>query len=118
MIEDGKGVSQEGDVPLSEEVDQYVAPQVESLETDGGGLSRESFNTDKIRKENLNQNFVNATIESQNRDTASPDQAAECGIVSFGGGLTFGPNSLVTDSNRGCSNAISSSNASSQVHAA
>ena len=119
MLEDGKGVGQEGEVPSPDEVDQYVAPQVESLETDGG-LSKESFNTDKIRKENLNQNFVdNGTIEERHGVVvASPDQAADCGIVSFGGGLTFGPNSLVADSNRGCSNAISSSNASSQVQAA
>ena len=39
-----------------EEVDQYIA-QPYSLETDP--MSKDSFNTDKIRRENLNSNFAN-----------------------------------------------------------
>ena len=48
------GVCQDGNLPSPVEVDEYVVQQVESVETEGGLSKAESFNTDKIRKENLN----------------------------------------------------------------
>ena len=95
---------------------------MESQETDGA-FSLESFNTDKIRRENLSSNFggnvagrdgLNHVLDS------SPDQVccAENGIVSFSGnvggasGLTFGPNST-TGNSKGASKA--NSNHSSHV---
>ena len=82
---------------------------MESTETDGT-YSLDSFNTEKIRRENLSSNFGNAGgREGLNHVLdSSPDQlcCAENGIVSFSGNvggasaITFGPTSSVGNSKR------------------